>query len=136
MKKIYKYKIPIQDYVVFGLPEKAKILTVKMQKDDLCLWALAEPNNKYEDVRLRIAGTGHPIQEEIKEYLDKESVERVFGDQYEVTRSMIQKEMLDATKAKEILQEKHLLDGVIYRKEIATIRYKEKKEFNDEKLSA
>lgn len=64
--KIYKY--PLTKYpLTIGtteveLPRGAKILTVDMQGDDLCLWAVVDPMAK-TDVRLfRVFGTGHTIE--------------------------------------------------------------------------
>ena len=68
------------------------------------------------------------LQEEIKEYMNKEQVARVFGDKYEVTKSKMSQERLDSKKAKEILQKQGLLEGLIKFIESETIRYKERKE--------
>lgn len=71
MKAIWKYPLPIIDNVEISLPKDSKILCVKTQKNDLCLWALVNPDeNETESVKLRIAGTGHPIEEENLEYID------------------------------------------------------------------
>ena len=71
MKAVWKYPLPIIDNVEISLPKDSKILCVKTQKNDLCLWALVNPDeNETESVKLRIAGTGHPIEEENLEYID------------------------------------------------------------------
>ena len=71
MKKVYKYKLEIADYQTVTLPAGAKILCIKTQHGEACLWALVDPNQEMtEDVTLRCAGTGHPITEENLEYID------------------------------------------------------------------
>ena len=71
MKAVWKYPFPIIDNVEISLPKGSKILCVKTQKNDLFLWALVDPDeNETESVKFRIAGTGHPIEEENLEYID------------------------------------------------------------------
>ena len=71
MQTVWKYILPIQDDVEVTLPKNAKILCVKEQKGDLCLWALVDPDEKEtEPINLRIAGTGHPIIEDNLVYID------------------------------------------------------------------
>ena len=72
MKKVvYKYKLQltkvIQEVV---LPRGAQILCIKMQNDELCMWALVDPDQTYDEVvKIRCAGTGHEIKEDV-EYID------------------------------------------------------------------
>ena len=72
MKKVvYKYKLQltkvIQEVV---LPQGAQILCIKMQNDELCMWALIDPDQTYNEVvKIRCAGTGHEITEDV-EYID------------------------------------------------------------------
>jgi len=64
MKKVFKYQFVANDYVTFGLPIGAEILTVQEQKGNLCLWALVDPNEHWIENRvIRMAGTGHPIDD-------------------------------------------------------------------------
>ncbi|MGH7901606.1 MAG: DUF7352 domain-containing protein [Thermodesulfobacteriota bacterium] len=63
-KKIYKYQLEITDNQIIKMPVGAKILTVDTQGDDnVCLWALVDPNMEYKDRKIRIIGTGHPIED-------------------------------------------------------------------------
>jgi len=71
------------------------------------------------------------LQQEIKDYMSKEKVARVFGDKYEVTKSVTSQERLDTRKAKEILEEHNLLDGLTKTVESETIRYRERKPDRD-----
>ena len=70
MKTVYKYQLKIDDLQSVNLPKGAKPLCVKIQNGDPCLWALVDPNeSEVETVNIRTAGTGHPINEDVKDYL-------------------------------------------------------------------
>lgn len=43
------------------MPEGAEILTVQMQKTDLCLWAIVDPEAKKVKRKFNVFGTGHEI---------------------------------------------------------------------------
>ena len=64
MRKVFKYQIPINDYVDIALPEDAQILTVDCQHGQPCLWALVDPTAPEVTRRFRFAGTGHPITDD------------------------------------------------------------------------
>lgn len=75
MKTVYKYKLKIDDLQSVNLPKGSKPLCVKIQNGDPCLWALVDPNEtEVETVNIRIAGTGHHIQEDVKDYLGSELI--------------------------------------------------------------
>ena len=72
MKKVvYKYKLQITKVIQeVILPLGAQILCIKMQNDELCMWALVDPDQTYNEVvKIRCAGTGHEITEDV-EYID------------------------------------------------------------------
>ena len=72
MKKVvYKYKLQITKVIQeVVLPLGAQILCIKMQNDELCMWALVDPDQPYNEVvKIRCAGTGHEITEDV-EYID------------------------------------------------------------------
>ena len=72
MKKVvYKYKLQITKVIQeVVLPQGAQILCIKMQNDELCMWALVDPDQTYNEVvKIRCAGTGHEITEDV-EYID------------------------------------------------------------------
>lgn len=93
--------------------------------------AVADEYGRIKDQEKELGARIDALQAEIKEYMNKEKVERLFGNRYEVTRTKSSQERLDTTKAKKILEEQNLLEGLINFKEIETIRYKEKKEEDD-----
>ena len=72
MKKVvYKYKLQITKVIQeVVLPLGAQVLCIKMQNDELCMWALVDPDQTYNEVvKIRCAGTGHEITEDV-EYID------------------------------------------------------------------
>ena len=66
MNKVYKYTVLLNDYVEVFLPSQARILRVDTQDDGasntIQIWALVDMGAPFAPRKLRIAGTGHPIQ--------------------------------------------------------------------------
>jgi hypothetical protein len=70
MKTIYKYTLPVGDNVAVSLPVGAGILSVHEQREQICMWALVDPNEKETEIRqFRIAGTGHDITEDLYQFI-------------------------------------------------------------------
>lgn len=70
MKRIYKYPLAITGLQSVPLPVGAEILTVQMQGDSLCLWALVDA--KVVSVTRRtfeVFGTGHDMDTNPRTYL-------------------------------------------------------------------
>lgn len=66
MLTVYKYPFVITDHVEIIMPAAAKILTVQMQADSPCIWALVTPDLPAVIVRrFRLAGTGHELPDNI-----------------------------------------------------------------------
>ena len=60
MKVIWKYGVP--DNGVITMPVGATILQVREQFENVCLWALVDPDEQQLELRRFILfGTGHPI---------------------------------------------------------------------------
>ncbi len=57
---IWKYILRIENTQSVQMPKHAVLLSVGMQADKLCLWALVHPGGKQEHREIYIAGTGHP----------------------------------------------------------------------------
>lgn len=64
-KTIFKYPFKVQDKITIVLPKDAEILTVQTQRDNPCIWALVDPNNKTEERYFEIFGTGHEVYEDM-----------------------------------------------------------------------
>lgn len=58
MKIIYKYKLGKVVHQVVELPKDFKPLRVDFQGEQLCLWAIVDPENKKVAYDFYIAGTG------------------------------------------------------------------------------
>lgn len=70
MKTIYKYELNLYYITALNLPIGAKILTVQIQFDKICIWALVDPTNKVESRLFVVVGTGQMFNEkEVKQYL-------------------------------------------------------------------
>ena len=48
MLTIFKYPIPIEDHFTLEMPRGAKILTVKIQRENPQLWAMVDSETKKE----------------------------------------------------------------------------------------
>ena len=63
MKSIWKYELKLQPEQRIEMPFEAKILTVQVQYDIPCLWALVDPD-LYKVLRdICIIGTGHQFDD-------------------------------------------------------------------------
>ena len=62
---IYKYIIEPDDYIKINVPKFSKILSVQLQKSNVCVWILCDPNQPLTTRTFRLAGTGHEIKEDI-----------------------------------------------------------------------
>lgn len=70
MRKVYKYPLRVTDEQEIEIPYNAECLSVQMQDGQVCLWALVNPDAVMSKLRILIAGTGHPIDEnEIFKYI-------------------------------------------------------------------
>ncbi len=69
MKTIYKYKITpyVEEY---DLPLNAEILTVQVQIEDVCIWAIVDSEETIRQCRrIKIYGTGHEMTDEKHKYI-------------------------------------------------------------------
>lgn len=65
MKTIYKYPLLIQDCQSLQLPANAEILTVQLQDNTPCIWALVDNNLPLSDVIIRMFPTGAYIDDSL-----------------------------------------------------------------------
>jgi ACT domain-containing protein len=67
---IYKYVLKQVLFQTVSMPKHAKILTVQMQREDICIWALVDKEEeRTEERRIKIVGTGHEIHTDIGTYI-------------------------------------------------------------------
>lgn len=57
--RIYKYPLNAVTYQKVTMPAKSEILTVQVQGDTICLWALVNPDAELKERTIEIYGTGH-----------------------------------------------------------------------------
>ena len=81
-KTIWKYELKIDDLQNVIMPIGAEILSVQMQNETPCLWALVNPDEKDTDARnIETFGIGHPVAYDM-------GVTREFIDTYQ-TRGLV-----------------------------------------------
>jgi hypothetical protein len=66
MKRIHKYPFTIEDDVIVHLPLNAQIISIQLQGDIPCVWAVVNPLEEYiETKQFKVFGTGHPMPDTI-----------------------------------------------------------------------
>lgn len=58
---IWKYELQVTEAQVVRMPAGARILTVQVQRNVPCLWALVDEQAKREPRVFRVFGTGAPF---------------------------------------------------------------------------
>ena len=61
-RTIWKYPLVITDYQLISIPTYGEILSVQVQNNIPCIWALVDPDGEIELRGFEIYGTGHTIQ--------------------------------------------------------------------------
>lgn len=71
-KRIYKYELEITDEQTVEIPWGAQLLSVQMQNNKPCLWALVDVMHTKQEYHIEIIGTGNPMKDPLEElrYLD------------------------------------------------------------------
>lgn len=67
--RIWKYPLSITDRQEVEIPQGARLLSVQMQNDQCCLWALCDGYAPPEIRRIAIYGTGTLIPDDPGKYL-------------------------------------------------------------------
>ncbi len=78
IQKVYKYPLAWDDRQEIMLPRGAQVLRIDVPAElyrtgtlpGLFLWALVNPDAETAPRTIRIAGTGHPIDDSPLEYID------------------------------------------------------------------
>lgn len=66
---IWKFPILVNDEQDIEMPRGADILWVDVQQGQPCIWARVNPAAPRENKRIRIFGTGHPMPDELGDYV-------------------------------------------------------------------
>ncbi len=61
MKTIFKYTLEPKEQQSIEVPDGAEFLTVQIQHDVICVWAIVDPSKKKTTELFFIVGTGHPL---------------------------------------------------------------------------
>lgn len=69
MKTIWKFPLKVDDAQSVRMPTGATILSVQVQHDQVCLWALVEPDNGAQLREIIIYGTGHEISRSVGRFI-------------------------------------------------------------------
>jgi hypothetical protein len=79
MRSIFKYEVPLADYFSLEMPAGADILTIQVQNERPCLWAIVDKDAPMKTRRFATYGTGWELPPE--EFLGKYAgtVQRNFG---------------------------------------------------------
>lgn len=66
MRTVWKFELfSVDDDVRITMPMGAKILHVEAQREVPCVWALVDPGADKVEYRFRLAGTGHPLPDDV-----------------------------------------------------------------------
>jgi hypothetical protein len=63
MIRVWKFPLAMTDIQQVKMPKGARILAVKPQGNQVCLWALCDGNQPNEARQIAILGTGHNAPE-------------------------------------------------------------------------
>ena len=64
MRKIFKYPLSVNDHQEIHVPACGEFISVQVQNDVMCLWALVDEDKVEEAREIRVIGTGHPIYDD------------------------------------------------------------------------
>lgn len=79
MLTVYRYPVSVkEDYFSLHLPSSARVLTFQAQYENPCMWVLLDPDAPPEARHFRLAGTGHPIKEDLT-WLDYIGTCQIYG---------------------------------------------------------
>lgn len=67
--RIWKYPFEIADRFVLQLPQGARVLSVELQDEQPCLWAMVNAESTEELRRFALVGTGHLLPNGISTYI-------------------------------------------------------------------
>ena len=71
MKTVWKFELPLEDYVELLLPKGSIPLSTQLQNSNLKLWCLCNSEEPLRERRVfRIVGTWHSIEEKNIKFID------------------------------------------------------------------
>lgn len=76
-KTIFKFTLPVKDFVTLLMPKGAEIISVQIQGRSLCAWAIVDSVQPLEKRRFSIVGTGHAMPKGNLKFLGTVQIEAV-----------------------------------------------------------
>jgi len=67
--RIWKFQLEVKDFNRVKMPEKAQILSVAIQYDTICIWAVCPVASETFTRTFQLIGTGHPIHKAERRYI-------------------------------------------------------------------
>lgn len=69
VRKVFKYPLIVTDRQPVRIPVGHEFISLGVQDDTACLWAIVDPLQDLETIQILIHGTGHTIYETAGEFL-------------------------------------------------------------------
>lgn len=69
MRTIWKFELEVSDEQTIAIPQGAQLLHAGVQGEQLCLWAIVDPNAPTVNRHIGIRGTGHPCEFNIMSHI-------------------------------------------------------------------
>lgn len=66
--KIWKFVLALGDSQLVPMPKDATMLSIQVQKSNLCMWALCNEDAEVVERRINIYGTGNPLPDYIGDF--------------------------------------------------------------------
>ena len=70
MKVIWKYTINLKGHTRYSIPDEYKIIACHMQKNEICIWVIVDPDNKVVSRKFWVFGTGEHIENYNYDYME------------------------------------------------------------------
>lgn len=69
MREVWKFRLSLDDHHKVAMPECSQPIMFDMQDGEPTLWAIVDTSLSTVTQRFRLAGTGHPLGDEVGEYI-------------------------------------------------------------------
>jgi hypothetical protein len=69
MRTVYKYPLQLIETQTIIMPRQSAMLTVQLQKGEMCLWVEVVLDGQVQARTIRLVGTGNPMPEGKEVYL-------------------------------------------------------------------
>jgi len=84
-RAIWKFALELADYQQVEMPEGAEIISVAVQGELVCLWAIVNPARPAEYRGIQIVGTGNPIPANLQRFIGTVQIPPFVWHVFEVT---------------------------------------------------